>query len=254
MKTILRFFTLFISIFFFSGFAYYTHIVSYVMTIVAYPILKMNGSIVEPLKKGWHRDKVIDDREFLVRQNSLLHMQNIRLRSALAYLENIKELSAFNKRYEEQGYIAQVIARNFTGDAHYFLIDVGKKSGIAKDMVVLYKNSLIGKIAEVYQWYSKVCLVTDRSCKVAAFCAQTCAKGIYEGCNTQTTALRFVNHLSKVQEGDLILSSGEGLIFPAGFALGRISSCSTDGLYKIITAEPLCDLREIDYCVVMAKG
>jgi rod shape-determining protein MreC len=219
---------------------------------IAYPLLKLNQWWIEPMKKSKNE---IDDVDALKRQNQLLHLQNVRLRAALSYAQKIKELVSFNKRYEGRGHIAHVIAKNMTQDGHYFLIDGGSRQGIAKDMVVLYNNNLIGKIIEIYPWYSKVCLVTDRNCKVAAYCVETKAQGIYEGCNDQMMAnLNFVNHLSDIKPGDLVLSSGEGLVFPEGFALGRVGSFTNDGLYKRITVEPLCDIKQIDYCLVMAKG
>ncbi len=237
-----------------SSVAYYGSFFNHFFSCIAYPIIKLNALMVEPTKSWLFPQHDISDRDTLKRQNQLLHMQNIRLRGALAYAQHIKELYEFNKRYHERGHIAQVIARNFSDTSHHFLLDAGLQKGIAKDMVVIYKNNLIGKIVEVYPWYSKVCLVTDRNCKIAAFCTQTHAQGIHEGLNDQCkTSLNFVNHLAEVNERDLIVSSGEGLVFPEGFALGRIAAFTNDGLYKTITVQPLCNLREIDYCVVMAK-
>ncbi len=210
--------------------------------------------MIEPLKKQLYANAKPADIQSLQRENQLLHLQNIRLRGALAYADNIKELHAFNERYKQQGSIAQIVARYISAESHYFLVDAGSQKGIAKDMVVLYENNLIGKVTEVYPTWSKVCLVTDRNCKVAAYCAQTKAQGIYEGCNDQASAaLSFVNHLSQIETGDLVLSSGEGLVFPEGFALGKVASYENDGLYKQVKIEPLCDIREIDYCLIMAK-
>ncbi len=234
--------------------AYYGSWVSNVTATVTYPILRLNRRWIEPFKKQLYAAEKPADIQSLQRQNQLLQLQNVRLRAALAYAENIKELHAFNERYRQQGSIAQIVARYITPESHYFLVDAGSQKGIAKDMVVLYENNLIGKITEVYPSWSKACLVTDRNCKVAAYCAQTKAHGIYEGINDQSNAaLNFVNHLSEVEPGDLVLSSGEGLVFPEGFALGKVASYENDGLYKQVKIEPLCNIRDIDYCLIMAK-
>ncbi len=225
------------------------------ISTITYPVLCLNKRCIEPFKRGFYAQPEPTDIQILKRQNQLLHLQNIRLRASLAYAENIKELQAFNARYNYEGHIAKIIARYITPESHYLLIDAGSKKGIAKDMVVLHMNNLIGKVTEVYPSWSKVCLVTDRNCKVAAYCAQTKAQGIYEGLNDpHNAALNFVNHLSDVQPGDLLLSSGEGLIFPEGFALGKVAAYENDGLYKKVTVEPLCNVREIDYCLLMAKA
>jgi rod shape-determining protein MreC len=233
---------------------YQQSVLTTLSSYAAYPLLKLNHLVGEPFKRSRAGAPTTPDATVLERENKLLHLQNARLRAALSYADKIKELHQFNERYEGKGQIVQVIARTMTPENHYFLIDTGADRGITKDMVVLYDNNLVGKITEVYPKYSKACLVTDRTCKVAAYCSRTGAQGIYEGLNDQgRAALQFVSHLSTVEEGDLVVSSGEGLVFPAGFALGKVATCTEDGLYKKVTVVPSCDVKVIDYCLVMAK-
>lgn len=235
--------------------AYYGAWVSHIASGITYPVLRLNRRWIEPVKKRLYGPLVSADVQALQRQNQLLQLQNVRLRGALAYMGHIKELHTFNERYKQQGHIAQIIARHMTPESHYFIIDAGSQKGIAKDMVVLYENNLLGKIIEVYPSWSKACLITDRNCKVAAYCWQTKASGIYEGLNDQqAAALNFVNHLSEIQPGDLVFSSGEGLVFPEGFALGKVASYEDDGIYKQVKIEPLCNIRDIPYCLVIAKS
>lgn len=57
-----------------------------------------------------------------------------------------------------------------------------------------------------------------------------------------------------MQEGDLVLSSGEGLIFPRGFALGNVKHYQVNGLLHDVIVEPLINLETINYCYVIQKG
>jgi len=181
--------------------------------------------------------------------------ENIQFRAEHSYLERTQELREFKKRYaDDAATVVRVLVRNFSEQDHYFLIDIGANDGIQKDMIVTFKNNLVGKITDVYPWYSKVCLITNRLCKVAAYCSQTKAQGIHEGSNSEEgTMLTYVSHLAPIAENDLVLSSGEGLVFPEGFALGRIDSYQQEGLYKKIHVKPLCDMRRLDYCLVLSK-
>lgn len=122
-------------------------------------------------------------------------------------------------------------------------------------MVALYKNCIIGKVTEVYPCHSKIVLVTDRTCNIAAVCAQSKALGIYHGANEEWTAhLEHVSHLAIIEQGDLVLSTGEGLIFPRGFGLGRITRSTRDGLFYTISLAPLVDVRAISHCYLVQKG
>jgi rod shape-determining protein MreC len=237
-----------------------SYLLSQVTSYALYPVLVIERSVLDPLK-SWYKDraamhemraeqkKLQEERLFLLEENNKLH-------AMLNHCSDIQEVVDFGKRYTTpKKVIASVLLKQFSPHAHYFFVDAGSNRGIEPDMVAVYKNCLIGRVAEVYRWYSKVVLITDRSCKVAAVCRGTSAQGIHEGCQQQqTTQLSFVSHLAKVKKGDVIVSSGEGLIFPRGFALGKISNCASDNVYYHIEVQPLVDVSLIDTCYLLAKG
>lgn len=235
-----------------GAFEYYS---SYLM----YPILVVQKSVVVPVKSFFQKRKSVSDLETqlhdLQKEREVILAQNIELQGMISFAQDTKELMDFKERYEcDNAALAQILVKNFSEQAHYFLIDKGSRTGIQKDMAVVYKNVLVGKINEVYPHYSKVVLVTDQACKVAAYCSTSKATGIYQGCNEEWAAhLNHVSHLSQLEEGEMILSSGDGLIFPRGFGLGKVKSFQTHGLFHEVTIEPLLDLRSLSYCYVVTK-
>ena len=238
---------------------YRTSLIIRVSSYIAYPVLQGYRVAVAPIKRWKDRKdtmaQVCSQLDELNDEVGNLRAQNIYLRASMAYMQGIDELREFKKLHQKEGKIARVMARDFSRQSHHFYIDLGTRDDIEKDMVVTYKNNLIGKISEVYPWYSKVCLVTDRHCKVAAYCATTKAHGIHEGANIYgVTLLCHVSHLAKVKKGEFLFSSGEGLLFPEGLALGTVASCQQDGLYKNIRVKPLCNLEHLEYCSVVARG
>ncbi len=184
-----------------------------------------------------------------------LYEKNIALQSSCAYANEIQEVLDFKNRYE--GYqvaIAHILTRHISRDGHYLLVDAGENKHIKVGMPVVYKNILLGRVAEVWPQYSKVILTTDRACKVAAVCVETNVHGIHEGMNTtQETSLAHVSHLLQLKDNDLIISSGEGLIFPRGFALGTIEHFELAGLHYKVTVRPLLDIHCLDYCSILQK-
>jgi len=150
--------------------------------------------------------------------------------------------------------VGHIIFKHISEQAHYVLVNQGAAHGIETGMVAVYNNCLVGKVEEVYPWYCKVVAITDRSCKVAGYCESTKSAGIHVGSNQLSlTSLERVSHLEKVNDGDLILSSGEGLVFPQGFALGRIKEQKKEGLWYQIGVEPLIDLSKLSYCMFISK-
>ena len=69
-----------------------------------------------------------------------------------------------------------------------------------------------------------------------------------------TARLLHVDRLHELKVDDVLVSSGEGLIFPQGFLLGKISSFEPDGIHFLVTIEPIIDLYAIDYCYIIQKG
>lgn len=225
----------------------------------AYPFLLCQRYISSPIKQWLLRHKT--QEELYALSERLLHERNELLKKVIEYKSirnygmDAAECLEFKKRYApEATFVAQILLKNLSEQGHYFYIDAGEHRGIAKDMVVIYDNSLLGRVSEVYQHYSKVLLVTDKECHVAASCSETGARGIHSGLNSSTgTVLEFVSHLDTLKEGDLLISYGEGLIFPRGFALGRVKSFELDGVQHRVTIEPLLDLNKLTHCLVLLK-
>ena len=238
----------------------FPRIMEHISSYIAYPSLMVHCYAIDPVKTWFFQRKTMKkltrELEKICEKRDTLLAENIALRASSDYAQDIAELITFKQQYEvSYAQVAQILVRHLSDQAHFFLIDTGATHDIQIDMVVIYKNCLVGKIIEVYPWYSKVQLITDARCKIAGYCADTNVQGIYEGINNEyKTTLRYVSHLNHVKQGDMIMSSGEGLIFPRGFALGRVTDISTDGLYHTIMARLLIDLRSIKYCLVMAKG
>lgn len=232
------------------------HIASYFM----YPVLIAQNKVVIPIKSYFEKKRTVDELAMAVKslqeEKENLIADNIQLQSLINYMSQTQDISDFNKQYQlPQAKLAQILVKHFSDQSHYILIDKGLNDGIVQNMVAIYKNCLLGKVIEVYPHYSKVVLITDRACKVAAFCPHTRASGIHQGSNQESqTSLHFVSHLSEVDPEDLVLSSGDGLIFPKGFALGRIKSCNPHGLFYEVNIEPFLDIRTIKYCYIMQKS
>jgi len=229
-------------------------------SMLAYPVLAMQKSIVYPLKHFFERKKTVEELTVVLarvqHERDQALAQTIELNALLDYHQAIGELVDFKKRYmEDCGKIAHVLSKQLSEQAHYLLVDAGSSHGIKEDMVAVYNNCLLGKVIEVYPWYSKVMLITDKRCKVAAQCMKTGARGIYEGGNDETLgSLNHVSHLATLAYDDLVLSTGEGLVFPEGFCIGKIRSYQQQGLYHAIVVEPLIDVRSITHCIIIDRS
>ncbi len=224
---------------------------------ITYPLLRLQNVLVGAFAgpSAEHKRSVgciLEDFEKLTKERDALLHELISLKALQRYAEDTNDLRDYMKRYSVDSLvIAPILLRNFAGE-HFFLIDAGESCGIKKDMIALYRNALVGKVTQVYPSYSKILLITDKHCNVSALCSSHGVKGIHHGLKKGLTTLDYVDHRDEVTVGDLVITSGEGGIFPRGFGLGRITHVDQGGGYgRSIVIEPFVDLKKIDYCCIV---
>ncbi|MCL4361248.1 rod shape-determining protein MreC [Candidatus Dependentiae bacterium] len=225
----------------------------------AYPFLLVQNFASQKIKIFFEEKKaykeLYKDHQTALNEIENLKSENVKLNALINFENQTKEIIEFTKQYEAQNYLfAQVIFKNLTIDNHFFLVDIGSQKGAHVDMAVIYKNFLVGRISEVFPYWSKVTLITDKSCKVSALSSRSHVHGICEGQCTNQISLNFVSHLDDIKLDDLILSSGQGLIFPQGFSIGKVTYCEIKGLNYEVKLQPLVDFEKIDYCYLIQKG
>lgn len=224
---------------------------------VAYPFLKVKQIVQYPFYMG---AAYFDNVEHLQKQiqelqldKDFLQSQLIEQKALQTFHEQSKDVREFAKRYDHKHkLLAQVLLSSVGSSEDIILVGVGAQQGVYKDHVVLYQDMIIGRVIEVYPWYSKVALITDQRCKIAAQCKRG-VTGICCGKNNGQLELNFVPHFKDIQVGDMMLSTGKGLVYPKGFALGKVSSMTSDNVSHFIQAKPLYDINQIEYVYVFVK-
>ena len=228
------------------------------LSTVSYPFITLSHWASRPFvsaRSFWtDKKKLSYDLEQLRLENESLYQQLVELESSKIFLDETRELRNFKTRYDTHDMqLAKVILKQF-GSQHFFLIDAGKQKSITKNMAVVYKNCLVGKVTDVYPFYSKVALITDPVCQVASYCSKTKTVGIYQGIrNTKSGSLLHVDHLSKIKKGERVVSSGEGLVFPGGFGIGEVQEFKDTGVHYDVKVKPLIDVTKLAYCYVIQK-
>ncbi|MCA9770412.1 rod shape-determining protein MreC [Candidatus Dependentiae bacterium] len=241
-------------------FFYKPGILDYTASYFVYPVISMQRAIVKPLLTFFDRKrsyKELEQQFYKVqKERDALLATNIMLRSTQLFIDNTKEIIDFKKRYKVgNAILGGVLLKNISPQEHFFLVDKGFRDGVEVDAVAVWKNCLLGRVTQVFGWYSKITLITDKQCNVAVYGVKHGAAGIHRGCNRNDTAcLEHVSHLSSIDVGELLISSGQGLVFPKGFALGNVSDYRPGELFHNVKVKPLVDIQNLEYCYLIRKG
>jgi rod shape-determining protein MreC len=227
----------------------------HIASMATYPFLKLQHMVLQPVHNWQYRNRVkqnlLSSYEQVVHERNELQKELIALKGQIHHAEATKDLRTYTKRFFEDPIIAPILLKSLGKNQQFLLIDAGSASGVQVDMIAVVNDCLIGKVTEIYPQYSKVLLISDPTCKVAAFCSSSGVKGIHMGQRNGLMILEYVDHRDIVTEGDLVLSSGLGGLFPRGFGLGTVSQVQSTPHGRSIVVTPCIDIQEIDYVSIV---
>lgn len=121
-----------------------------------------------------------------------------------------------------------------------YMLDKGSINGVTVNMAVITEDGIVGCVTEVGINWCKITSIVEDSFAVGAYVARTGDHGIVKGDSSRradgTCLMSSLPENSEIQEGDLILSSGIGSVYPAGITVGKVISVSSDPATRTKTA------------------
>ncbi|HAU30447.1 TPA: hypothetical protein DCW54_02350 [Candidatus Dependentiae bacterium] len=189
-------------------------------------------------------------------KNQLLLEQATQYAAQSAVNTSFEQLLSFAQRYNLTNAIpAQILLKNLTNEHQYMLVGCGANKYVHKNDIALAFHQLVGKVVEVYPFYSKVQLITDPKSRIAVECASTHTRGIAAGTGScKKLTLSFAVHFSQIKDQDIVLSLGTGLIFPRGFGIGTVIKQVANDVFHAAYITPLINLEQLDQCLIIDRG
>lgn len=139
------------------------------------------------------------------------------------------------------------------------LVDAGASQGVTEGNPVLSDHGLVGRIAGVSAEVSRVMLLTDVESRMPVMIARTNGRAILTGDGGSNPELAYLRTHDALQEGDRVLTSGDGGVAPRGLPVGTAVK-SLDGVWRVALdsdAEPIDFVRILlfkDFAQVAAPG
>ncbi|WP_078595191.1 rod shape-determining protein MreC [Evansella clarkii] len=156
---------------------------------------------------------------------------------------------------------ALVIHRSPDRWNEYIGINKGGQDGIEENMAVMTSSGLIGKVHQVSQFSSTIQLLSDQdhTNRISAFADNgEPTYGFIEGIHEESGYLQFtkIDIDAELEEGQMVVTSGLGGIFPRGLPIGEIVYFEPDefGLSQTAFIEPAADFRQLDSVLVIERG
>ena len=143
---------------------------------------------------------------------------------------------------------ADVIALDESNIFNIFTVNVGVKNGVKIDDVVVDGDGLIGRVMAVEDNWAKVISTIDENNKVGFQVFRNLDwLGVLQGDGEGGLKGYMLDETAAVREGDRLITSGIGGIYPQGITIGKVTGVewNHDTSVKNIIVEPAAYLNNI---------
>ena len=112
------------------------------------------------------------------------------------------------------------------------LADAGKEKGVQVGNPVMNERGLLGRVIGVTRGASRILLLTDVASRTPILIDRTDARAIMTGDASATPKLEYLRGVDPIKDGDRILSSGDGGMYPRGLPVGTAVR-GLDGSWRV---------------------
>lgn len=222
-------------------------------------VYNINSRVKETVDFFLNFSEVKLENEELKKKNTKLANELIEYESLKDEVERLREALNFTESKNNYKYVGvNIIGYSGNSLSDGYIIDKGSNDGIDKNMVVVSSKGLVGKVTKVASNFAIVQSILNENIAVAVMDQQTReATGVLQGLSDKKdnnmTVVYNLPISSDVKEGDIIITSGLGKIYPKEIPVGTVVSVEEDDVrvMKSAVVEPFVNFNEVEELFVV---
>ena len=195
-------------------------------------------------------------REALEKENQALKTEHLLLKAQQQKLyalqsENIRlrELMGSTQNVGERVMISELLAVDLDPFTRQIIVNKGEVNHAFVGQSVLDANGVVGQIVEIAPFASRAMMITDPSHAIPVQVNRTGMRAIAVGTGDINNGLELphIPNNADIIIGDLLVTSGLGGRFPAGYPVAHITKIELDPSqpYSVVMAQPVAQLERI---------
>lgn len=225
-----------------------------------------------PFVKLGDQIPVVHARRQLDQENKNLRAENDSLRQQVQSLAEagrrnleLERQLGFRQRAPFRTLGARVIGRDTSNWWKSIQIDRGAQDGLRENLAVVNADGLIGKVVSVTKGEARVLLLSDANCRASALLQDSRTPGVVSGSENalasnprlqMTFQMTFVDRNATIKQGEAVITSGLGGVFPKGILIGTVISARVNpqtGMYQDVDIRPAADFRRLEEVMVILE-
>ena len=169
--------------------------------------------------------------------------------------EKLKGLLEMRVSRFSAGLAARVVARDPSTWFAEVAVDRGREDGVTAETVAVSPQGLVGRVSQVATKSARVRLLVAPGSAVPVMLASSGAVGILYGDGGYTCQIKFVSHDVTVKEGEAVLTSGLGQIYPGGLLVGHVirNYGRTEALFQSLEVRPAVDFGRLRHVLLVTR-
>lgn len=211
-------------------------------TVLAQPLWSVAGL---PARFGDALSENAATRSGLVAENRTLRNALLlsgarvaRLQTAAAENERLRQLLGAERRGGLDVQLAPILDIDLDPTRQRLVLDAGTRDGVSVGQSVIDAGGLVGQIIAVRPGSATVLLITDPDHAVPVIVARTGVRLVaYGQGRSDRLALPNIPLSGDLKVGDVVITSGLGGRFPAGFPVGKVVALHPDDSHAFLVGE-----------------
>jgi rod shape-determining protein MreC len=168
------------------------------------------------------RQRYLENREQLLKLASL-EAENIHLRNLLGAVQQIET------KTKTKAVLAEILYTPRDPFNHKITLNKGSQHHIQLGQAVIDDKGIVGQITQLYPWSSEVTLLTDRDHSVPVQVVRNSLRSVVSGTGKNNQLeLRYLSVNTDIQQGDQLVTSGIGGVYPPGIPVATVLRIERD--------------------------
>jgi rod shape-determining protein MreC len=230
------------------------------LAVVVYPI----RALVDLPFYAWRwagrslteRGKLLDENDRLRRDQLDLNVRLQRLAALEAENARLRAMMDASARVADRVLVAEILSVDLDPYRHRFAINKGLSDDVYVGQALLDANGVVGQIVRAEPLMAEAVLISDADHALPVTVNRSGLRTIAVGTGEPNRlSLPYLTNNADIQPGDLLVSSGLGGAFPAGYPVGTVVSVDRrpGQPFALVSAEPAAALARAQEVLLIWK-
>ncbi|MBS1199589.1 MAG: cell shape-determining protein MreC [Proteobacteria bacterium] len=219
------------------------------LSVAAYPF---HWAVDAPFSALRYASDALATRSTLQEENERLAVENRELKLTLMRFDaleqenhRLREARAGSARVAARSIVAEILKVDLDPNRQRVIVNKGTRDGVFVGQAALDASGVFGQVTRAGPVSAEVILISDPEHAIPVQINRTGARTIAVGLGqTGQLLLPYLPRNADIAEGDLVVSSGLGGVFPPGYPVARVAEVHRDPSEPLLSvgAIPLAQL------------